>query len=181
VPLGAVAGYQGGAVALIVRYGFTVVASVPRFVLVLLALSIYGGSMWVLALVAGISFVPVLGEAVFARIEELRTAEYVLANRAHGLPGWRILWVHLVWAACGTRIVRQLVLLFGWFLVLETTLSYIGGFGVPEPTPSWGNMLVFEWGHGDAIVSVVAPAAALWITVLATTVIGENVAAVRDE
>jgi peptide/nickel transport system permease protein len=180
VPAGALAGYHGGAVASVVRYVFGVLASVPRFVLVLLALAAWGDSTRVLAFVAGLSFVPILGEAVHARIEELRTAEYVLANRAYGLPAWRILWVHLVWAACGPRIARQLVGLFGYFLVLETTLSYIGGFGVQEPTPSWGNMLVFEWGRGgDNPWNVLAPVLALWLTAVATAWLGTSVDGTR--
>lgn len=175
VPAGALAGYHGGFVASVLRYVFAVLASVPRFVLVLLALATWGDSTLVLAVVAGLSFVPIVGEGVHARIEELRTADYVLANRAYGLPPWRILWVHLVWAACGPRIARTLVGLFGYFLVLETTLSYIGGFGVQEPTPSWGNMLVFAWGRSaDNPWTVIAPVAALWVTALATAWLGDT-------
>lgn len=182
IPAGALAGYYGGVAASVVRYGFTVIASVPGFVLVLLGLAIYGDSIVVLALFAGFGFVPVVGEAVHARIEEMRTDEYVLANRAYGVPGWRILWVHLVWAACRPRIASQLLRLFGTFLVLETTLSYIGGFGVQEPTPSWGNMLVFEWGRsGDNPWNVLAPTLALWATVLATAWLSTSIGTVADE
>ena len=182
IPLGAVAGYRGGLVEDVVRWGFDVLASIPAFVLVLLVLSIYGDHLWLLAAAAGVGYAPTLAEAVFARIESLRSADYVLANRAYGVPGWRILWVHLVWAASRRRIGRHLVLLFGWFLVLETTLSYIGGFGVQEPMPSWGNMLVFEWGRGgDNPWNVLAPALALWTTVAATAFLGATVGGGRDE
>lgn len=169
VPPAALAAYNGGPLASLTRFGFTSLAAIPRFVLVLLVLSIYGDSTLVLALAAGASYVPILGEAVFERIERLRGEEYVLASRAHGLTGTRILWVHLVWAACGRLIGRHLLSLFGFFLVLETTLSYIGGFGVQQPTPSWGNMLVFEWGRRSMLdPSLLAPVVALWITLAAT-------------
>lgn len=174
VPLGAVAGYRGGWVETALRWVFTVVASVPRFVLVLLVLSIYGDSLVLLAVAAGVAYTPTLGEAVFARIESLRSADYVLANRAYGVPGWRILWRHLVWAASRRLIGRHLLTLFGYFLVLETTLSYIGGFGVQEPMPSWGNMLVFEWGRqGWYAPQVLAPVVALWLTIAATSWVAE--------
>lgn len=169
IPAGAIAGYSGGWIESALRWVFTVVASVPRFVLVLLVLSIYGDRLWLLALAAGVAYSPTLAEALFARIESLRSADYVLANRAYGVPGWRILWVHLVWAASRRLIGRHLLTLFGYFLVLETTLSYIGGFGVQEPMPSWGNMLVFEWGHGHWYSpQVLAPVIALWTTIAAT-------------
>ncbi|MCO4743421.1 MAG: ABC transporter permease [Proteobacteria bacterium] len=169
VPLAAVTAYRGGVVGSATRFGFTSLAAIPRFVLVLLVLSIYGDSSVTLALVAGVSYVPMLGEAVFERIERLRGEEYVLASQAHGLSGARILWVHLVWAACGRLIGRHLLALFGFYLVLETTLSYIGGFGVQEPTPSWGNMLVFEWGRRSVFdPALLAPGLALWLTLAAT-------------
>ncbi len=174
IPLGAVAGYHGGALETGIRWFFTVVASIPRYVLVLLVLTIYGDDLWLLALAVGVAYTPTLAEAVFARIEQLRSADYVLANRAYGLPGWRILWVHLVWAASRRLVGRHLVLLFGFFLVVETTLSYIGGFGVREPMPSWGNMLVFEWGRGAWYAPhVLAPVLALWLTIGAIAWVAE--------
>lgn len=168
IPSGAVAGYLGGPVRDALRYGFTVFSSLPRFVLVLLVCSIYGDATWLLALAVGVSYTPTLGEAVYARVDSLRSADYVMANKAYGLSGWRILWVHLVGAAAGRLIGRHLLTLFGYFLVLETTLAYIGGFGVQEPTPSWGNMLVFEWGHGSW-TSFLAPALAIWLVIAATS------------
>lgn len=172
VPLGALAGYHGGVVETAIRQLFSILATLPRFVLVLLWLSIRGSGEVQLALAAGVSFVPELGEAVFARIAALRHDDYVLANRAHGVPSWRILWVHLVWAACRRTIGRGLVELFGAFLVVEATLSYVGSFGVREPWPSWGNMLVFEWGREGNPVDLLAAALAIYLAVAAVTWVG---------
>ena len=179
VPLGALAGYHGGLTESVIRQGFSVLATLPRFVLVLLWLSIRGSGELQLALAAGLSFVPEIGEAVFARIAALRHDDYVLANRAHGVPPWRILWVHLVWAACRRTIGRGLVELFGAFVVVEATLSYVGGFGVREPSPSWGNMLVFEWGRSGNPTDMVAAAVAIYIAVAAVTWVGESLAEVE--
>lgn len=181
VPAGATAGYMGGPVEAAIRYVTTVIASLPRFVLVLLVCSIYGNDLPTLALAAGVAYSPTLSEAVYGRIEGLRTSEYLLANRAYGVPEWRIVAVHLVFAACGRLIGRHLVILFGYFLVLETTLSYIGGFGVQEPTPSWGNMLVFEWGRSGSSVAMLAPVVALIATVLAVSWLADVLAEVGHE
>lgn len=169
VPLGALSGYVGGRVAGAVRFGFTVLDSLPRFVFVLLVLAIYGNDPVVLALAAGVAYAPTLGEAVHERLESLRSAEYVAANRAHGVPVWRLIGVHLLWAACRRLIARHLLGLFGFFLVLETTLSYLG-FGVEQPQPSWGNMLAFDLDHDAAhLVPVLAPALAIWLVYASTT------------
>jgi peptide/nickel transport system permease protein len=167
IPAGGLAGYLGGYAASAIRFFTTVLASVPRFVLVLLVCSIYGTDLMTLAFGAGLAYAPTLSEAIYTRIEALRSSEYLLANRAYGVPPWRILVVHLILASCGRLIARHLVLLFGYFVVLETTLAYIGGFGVQEPQPSWGNMLAFEWGRGTHPVTAVAPILALVATVLA--------------
>ena len=66
-----------------------------------------------------------MSEAVHGRIESMRTSEYLLASRAHGVPGWRVLWIHGVLAGCGRLVARHAVLCFGYFLVVETTLAYI--------------------------------------------------------
>ena len=169
VPTGTASGLLGGPVAGLIRFGFTVIEGLPRFVLVLLVLAIYGTSWWILALVAGIAYAPTLGEAVHERLEGLREAEYVVANRAHGVPEWRLVLVHLLWAACRRLIARHLVGLFAFFLILETTLSYLD-FGVAQPWPSWGNMLAFDLDHGEAAATaLLAPAAAIWLVLLATT------------
>lgn len=181
VPLGALAGYSGGTTARAVRYLFDVVASVPRFVLVLLACMIYGSDPLVLATAAGASYAPGLGQAVYARLEALRGAEFVLAARAHGLSDARILGRHLLWVNCRRLVGRHLLYLFGFFLILETTLSYIGGFGIEEPQPSWGNMLAFEFGqHGMNPLATLVPAAAIWLTVLGTVIVADALAEQSD-
>ena len=169
VPAGAIAGFVGGPLATGVRGVFTVVAGLPRFVLVLLALSIYGNHPAVLAIAAGCAYAPTLAEAVYERIEGLRHADFLAAHRAHGVGAWRLLTVHLVWGACRRLIARHLLGLFGFLLVLETTLSYLG-FGVAQPTPSWGNMLAFDLDYeGSGWAPLLAPAAAIWLVVAATT------------
>lgn len=95
------------------------------------------------------------------------------------MPPLRLLGLHLVGAACGRSVLRHLVWTFGGFVMLESTLSYLGGFGVREPVPSWGNMLVFEWGREVSAASV-APALALWTTAVATAAAARVFAEVPD-
>lgn len=173
---GALAGWFGGPVSSVVRYGFTVGGSVPRLVLVLLAGAIFGPDTLVLAMATGLACAPAVGEAVTARLEELRRAEFVLALRAHGIPDARILLYHLLWVNTRGLIARHVLQAFGFFLVVETTLSYLGGFGVQEPTPSWGNMLAFEFGVPDGnLYAWLAPAVAIWLGIGAAALLGQDV------
>jgi ABC-type dipeptide/oligopeptide/nickel transport system permease subunit len=168
--LGALSGWLGGSTSMVLRYLFSVIASLPRFILVLLVCAIYGDAPTMLALAAGLAYSPTLGEAIAGRIESLRRAEFVEAAIAHGMSAWDVLLRELLWSNCRALIGRHLLYLLGYFLVLETTLSYIGGFGVEEPQPSWGNMLAFEFGISDGNpLAWLAPALAIWLTVLLTT------------
>ncbi|MFH1468626.1 MAG: ABC transporter permease [Pseudomonadota bacterium] len=177
VGAGAIAGYLGGPVAGLLRYLSTVTASIPRFVLVLLAIAIYGNDTWLIGAVAGLAYSPAVAEAVFARIDSLRRAEFVLAARAHGLSDARILGYHLLWVNCRRMVGRHALNLFAYLLLLETTLSYIGGFGVMEPEPSWGNMLAFEFGQRTGNPwGVWAPALALWGTILCAGLVSDALA-----
>lgn len=169
IPAGALAGYLGGPVAATTRYTFSVVGAIPRFVLVLMAAAIYGSETSVLAVVAGLAYAPTLGDAVLGRIEQLRRADFVEAARAHGFSTREILGRQLLWSNCRRLVARHALHLFGYFLLLETTLSYLGGFGVEEPQPSWGNMLAFEFGIvGGNTWAWAAPSIAIWLTLLAT-------------
>lgn len=161
VPLGALAGGSGDLVAGGVRWVTSVVSAVPSLVLALLAAAILGGETWILAVALGLSGAPAVAEAVAGRLAEARATEYVLAMRGHGIGGARLLWIHLVLGLGGRAIARAALLSFGSFLAIEATLSYLGGFGVREPWPSWGNMLAFEWGRAG-LAPTIAPALALW-------------------
>ncbi len=173
--LGTLAGWFGGAAEQAVRVVFTVVGAVPRLVLVLLTATIMGDDPAMLALAAGLVCAPELGSAVAARLGDLRRAEFVLALRAHGVPDERILGYHLLWVNARGVVARQLFTVFGYYVGLETTLSYLGGFGVQEPEPSWGNMVAFEFGRPDGnVLAWLAPALALWAAVVACTWLAED-------
>ncbi|MCP4810429.1 MAG: ABC transporter permease [Proteobacteria bacterium] len=187
LPAGAIAGWSGGPIAGGVRYLFTVLESLPRFVLVLLACAIFGSEVAVIGLVAGVAYAPTLGEAIHARIESFRRAEFVLAAEAHGVHPVRVLVHHLLWVNCRRLVARHALMLFAYLLLLETTLSYIGGldgagsFGVAQPDPSWGNMIAFEWREPDANPwASWAPGLAIWGVILSAAWIGDALVEASD-
>jgi peptide/nickel transport system permease protein len=176
LPVGAVAGWRGGAVAAVLRLVTTSLASIPRFVLLLLASSIYGRDLVTLGIAAGIAYSPTLSEALYSRIVTFRDSGFVLAARAHGLSNMKVLSYHILWSNCRTLIWRHVLALFGFFLLIETTLSCIGGFGVQEPSPSWGNMI----GIGDLQIGAnISNPFATWGPVVAIWLVLSAVAAAR--
>ncbi len=81
----------------------------------------------------------------------------------HGLSIPRVIGHHLVWTGCRYVLARLALEAVAFFVVVETSLAYLGDMGVQEPTPSWGNMVAS--GLVDSrlhAVARLAPAVALW-------------------
>ena len=76
---------------------------------------------------------------------------------------------HILWGHARPVLLSQISSLFAYGLLVESTLSYLGGeLGVQEPTPSWGNMLALAregFFHGH-LLQALAPAAMIAVTLL---------------
>lgn len=162
---GAIAGFFGGTPARLLRYLHTVLSSVPSFVLALLILTIFstrGQPLAVLAAACILSEAPRVGEAVWAFVDTLRRQEFVLALEAHGIGKFRILLYHVLWVNGRALLQRHFLSVFGTFLVLEVSLSYLELSGTPPN--SWGNMIAFELGQSQGNpVAWMAPALLVWL------------------
>jgi len=153
LPSGALVGFRFATpLARAVTGVLTTVAAWPRLVLVVVGVAIFtalvpdpaaweGLRLYVLAALVGLSFVPELAGALAERIQALQREQFIEACRAHGIAERDILLRHILWANCRHLVLRQACLLFGVFILVETSLSYLGDYGVPPPRPSWGNIL----------------------------------------
>jgi len=170
VGLGALTSWVGGLPRALVRGGVGVLAAIPRFIWVLLALSVYGRSPAVLGVGMGIAFIPSVYAVLDGRIAGWRRDSSIQAELAHGVPAWSVLWERLVLWDCGPPLLRQGLAMFGYAVALEATLAYLG-FTVGEPRPSWGNAVAFDWGHSEvSVVARMAPMLAIWGSCLLATV-----------
>ncbi len=118
---------------------------------------------------------PHVARGVRAIVIVERSRDYVEAARAAGGGRWRVL-AHVLPATRGF-LAAELVLLIPALLSAEAAISFLG-LGFPEPSPSWGTML-----QDAANVRVMteapwmlAPAAALFVVVLAVQLAGAGTA-----
>jgi peptide/nickel transport system permease protein len=65
--------------------------------------------------------------------------DYVTAARSLGASHFRIVLAHILPNAIGPIIVES-TLQLGYAIIEESGLSFLG-FGIQQPTPSWGNLL----------------------------------------
>ena len=166
--LGTIGGWFGGMTARASAAVGGVPGAAPRFVLVLLLATIFEPSPAVLAVGCGLAFVPQASAEVGARLGALRRTAFVEASLVHGVGVPRVLGMHLLWTGCRLLLARLGMQAAAFFVVVETTLSYLGDLGVQEPLPSFGNMVASGLVDGRLhVVARLAPAVALWLLLAA--------------
>ncbi|GII52592.1 peptide ABC transporter permease [Planotetraspora thailandica] len=111
---------------------------------------------------------------VRAQTLSLRTRDYVAAARLAGAGRVRVARREILPGVVAPVLTYAALLLPG-NIVSEAGLSFLG-IGVRPPTPSWGQMLsnASVWFRSDPMY-VIIPAAAIFLAVLAFTLLGDGV------
>jgi peptide/nickel transport system permease protein len=176
---GAVAGYYGGAADWIVSRLIEVVLCFPFLFLVLGIVALFEPSIYTLMI--ALALTQWTNEARYVRGEllRIREVEYAQAARASGAGDPRIIFLHLLPNALAPVIVSAS---FGVAaaILTESALSFLG-FGVPLPTPSWGNILSSAYQHIEyAWWIALFPGLAIFTTVAAFNIIGDRLREALD-
>jgi peptide/nickel transport system permease protein len=173
--LGILAGWRGGWCDMLVTYFANLLDSFPRLVLILLVIAAFKPDIYYVMVVVGITGMPVIASLVAGKIAVLRQKSFIEAAQALGLPARTVILKHILWYHCRALLVIQATLGMAEAILIETSLSYLG-FGVQEPTPSWGNMVqsganYFLQGH---FWPSTAPALAILATILGFQLLGDG-------
>lgn len=185
VLLGAIAGFHGdkrlGPVsldALIMRFT-DVMLCFPSFFLVLTVIALLPPSIYYIMVVLGLTGWMGIARFVRAELLSLRQRDFVLAARACGIPGRRIVLVHLLPNALGPVLVTATLAVAGAILT-ESALSFLG-FGVQPPDATWGNILADGRAYiFDAPWLFFIPGGAIFAVVLAFNLVGEGLREASD-
>lgn len=139
VPLGAVAGYFGGKTDFFISRLIDVMTAFPGLLFAIFLITIWGGGLWKVVLVLGITSWIGICRLTRAQFFSLREKEYVDAARSIGTPQQRIITRHLLPNALTPLLVA---ISFGIPLAMfgEAGLSFLG-IGINDPLPSWGKMV----------------------------------------
>jgi peptide/nickel transport system permease protein len=184
---GGFAGFYGGKIDMFIMRLAEVMGSIPFLPLALILQfrfrNTFGpiGGMVFLMVVLGVLSWPPLMRLVRAQILQTRESEFVLAARALGVRQYKLIFRHIMPNVISAAIVL-LTLALASSMLTETALSFIG-FGVAEPTPTWGNMLS---GANNSIVlrtqwwRVLFPAVSLVTVALSINLIGDGLREATD-
>ena len=172
---GAVQGYFGGRTDLFLQRIFEIWGAVPELYLLIIFASIFEPSM--LLLLVLLSLWGWLGLSDYVRAEFLRNRglEFVKAARALGLSNAQIIWRHVLPNSL-TPVITFLPFRMSAAIIALTSLDFLG-LGVPQGTPSLGELLRQGKASLDAWWIIFPTFAVLVLTMLLLTFIGD---ALRD-
>ncbi len=171
---GAVMGYLGGQVDLQGQRVVEIFDSMPTMLLLITMISIFSATLKLLVLfttIFGWMMISVYMRAEFLR---LRRRDFVESARALGAGNLRIIFRHILPNALSPILTFSAFTIAGGISSLAA-LDYLG-FGLPPPTPSWGELLnQAQRNFTVAWWLAVFPSMALFFSLVILNLIGEGV------
>ncbi len=171
--VGLTAGFAGGWVDAVLMRITDFWLALPALIFLIVAARIFGDDiLTVVLIVSAISWMG-LARIVRGVTLQLKNQEFVLAARATGAGGFRIVTRHILPNALGP-IVVNLTLTVAGAILLESALSFLG-LGIQPPTPTWGNMLAGSKGYVQTAPWLVwFPGLLILLTVLCVNFVGDG-------
>jgi microcin C transport system permease protein len=176
--LGCAMGYFGGRFDLFFQRLIEIWSNVPFLYVIIIISSVVVPSFWMLVTIMAIfGWIGVTWTMRTVTYKE-RERDYVLAARVLGASDARIILRHILPNTVAV-IVTYMPFSVSSGIVALTSLDYLG-FGLPPPTPSWGELLAQGWAYMSAWWIVAAVVGAMVVTLVAVTFIGEAVREALD-
>ena len=187
--IGALAGYLGGKVDMVIMRGVDIIYSLPDTLMVILLASVMkvtlgpwiegtvleelGSNMISLFLVFALLYWVSMARLIRGQILSLREREYVLASRAAGAGGGWVIRKHLL-PNCISLVIISTALQIPNAIFTESYLSFLG-LGVNAPMPSLGSLAADALnGITSYPYRLVIPAITISMIVLSLNLFGDG-------
>ena len=180
VTVGALAGYFGGWVDMLLSRVIELVMCIPSLVLILALVALLDRvNNFHLMVVIGVTSWTGIARLARGEVIKIKQMEYVAAARALGV-GWPRIVVRHVLRNSLAPVLVPVTFGIASAILIEAGLSYLG-FGASPPNPSWGTLLQ----SGRSAIRemwwlIVFPGMAIFLTVLAYNLIGEGLQEATD-
>ena len=173
IAAGAVQGYYGGLVDISGQRIIEIWSALPFLYVMILMGSIYGRSFILLLVCYGLFNWIGISYYIRAEFLRLRGQPFVEAARCMGVPSRKIIFKHIL-----PNGMIPVVTFFPFSLVGAigslAALDYLG-FGLPPPTPSWGELLFQAQQYRWAWWLILYPSLALFLVMLLGVFVGEGI------
>jgi microcin C transport system permease protein len=173
IPVGAVMGYFGGFLDLIMQRFMEIWHALPFLFLIIIIVSFVEPTFGLLVFLLVIFSWLGIATQMRAQFYRERARDYVAAAVSIGVPTRTILLKHIL-----PNTLVPIITFFPFALVggisALVSLDYLG-FGMPPPTPSWGQMIGVGLSNITRYWLVVVPFGAMFLTLTLVVFIGEGI------
>ena len=173
IALGCAMGFWGGAFDLLFQRVIEVWNNVPFLYVIMIVASIVVPNFWTLLAVMVIFGWTQMTWYMRTSTYKEKSREYVLAARALGASNSRMIANHILPNTISV-IVTFIPFSIAGAIASLTALDYLG-FGLPPPTPSWGELLAQGTSHLESPWIVTSVFVAMVLVLLMVTYIGEAI------
>ena len=134
--LGSISGYVGGAMDFVLSRLNDVMMAFPMLLFSLIIGIALGSSIKTMFFSIGIPCIPMFFRIARATTMSIRERSYVKAAHSMGCSRLRVIFSHVI-----PNVLPHVLVIFssamGGAILAESSLGFLG-FGIPQPTPSWG-------------------------------------------
>lgn len=174
--LGALAGFYGGKVDLIISRMIELVITFPTFFLIITVQAMFlHGNIWMIMALIGLTGWTSIARFVRGEVLRVRGLDYITAATALGFSTPRVIFRHVLPNALAPVVVSAAFGIASAVLI-ESSLSFLG-FGVPPTVVTWGSVLFKARTNISAWWLAIFPGLMIFLTVSAYNLIGD---ALRD-
>ena len=172
VLLGAISGYYGGNIDILIMRFVEVMELFPTFFLVITIVALYGSSIWYIMIAIGLTNWTGNAKLTRGEVLKVRNMDYISAANSLGLTNTRIILRHVLPNALAPVLVSAAFAIAGAILT-EAALSFLG-FGVKATTVTWGSVLNEARGATNSWWLAVFPGFMIFLTIVAYNLVGEG-------
>ena len=177
--VGMLCGYYGGALDEIVMRIADILLAFPQMVLAIAVAGILGGSLLNAMIAMGITGWTLYARLARGAVMSMREEPFIAAARLSGCSGTRILLRPILPNIMGSLLVNATTQI-GTMMIGIAGLSFLG-IGVTPPQAEWGSMINEARAYMQlAPWTVMAPGAAMVITVMVFNYLGDSVRDLMD-
>jgi microcin C transport system permease protein len=173
ISIGCAMGYYGGWFDILLQRIIEIWSTVPFLYVVIIISSIVVPNFWWLIGIMVIFGWMNMTWTIRTMTYKEKARDYVLAAKALGASDLRIIFRHIL-PNTMSLIVTYIPFSISGGIVALTSLDYLG-FGLPPPTPSWGELLQEAWANFSDWWLGFSVIAAMVATLVAVTFVGEAI------
>jgi microcin C transport system permease protein len=178
ISIGSAMGYFGGGFDLFFQRLIEIWSSVPSLYIIIIIASVVIPNFWILLLILWVFGWMGITWTMRTVTYKERARDYVLGARALGASHGRIIFKHILPNTVSV-IVSYVPFQVASGILSLAALDFLG-FGLPPPKPSWGELLQQGWANLSAWWLSGSVVAAMVLTLVLVTFIGEAVREALD-